>query len=347
MTNHTDSPPPSGRTRDRASADDGDLTQEFWGDDPEWTAEPIRPAAEPRRRLRPPPGGLDPLLARVGGLAVVLTLLVPVVLGFTGDGDASLRTAEAGGTLTAAQDVALGASAVAATAPPATPAAPTPTATAPAVVAEPEACALEYELVEGDFWIRIAEGSGATLDDLLAANSATVDTPLFPGRTICLPAGAAIPAPPVATTAAPAEPTQALTAAAVASAPANRTSPPVTTPSTTPATTAPPRPAPAPAPPPPPGSTATPEQVQAIIRAVWPDELEDKAIEIARRESTFRPTARNSCCYGIFQIYWSVHQGWLAGLGITSAEQLYDPTLNARAALALYQRAGGWGPWGG
>jgi hypothetical protein len=89
------------------------------------------------------------------------------------------------------------------------------------------------------------------------------------------------------------------------------------------------------------------EQVQAIIRAVWPDDLEDKAIEVARRESTFRPTAKNFCCYGIFQIYWEVHRSWLAGMGITSAEQLYDPTLNARAALALYQRSGGWGPWGG
>jgi soluble lytic murein transglycosylase-like protein len=86
--------------------------------------------------------------------------------------------------------------------------------------------------------------------------------------------------------------------------------------------------------------------VQAIIRAVWPDELEGRAIEIAQRESNFIPTARNSCCLGVFQVYWSVHKSWLAGIGITSAEQLYDPTLNARAALALYERAGGWGPWG-
>ena len=98
---------------------------------------------------------------------------------------------------------------------------------------------------------------------------------------------------------------------------------------------------------PPPASPASPAEVQAIIRAVWPDELENRAIEIAQRESNFIPTAKNSCCYGVFQMYWSVHKGWLAGLGITSAEQLYDPTLNARAALALYERSGGWGPWGG
>ncbi len=78
---------------------------------------------------------------------------------------------------------------------------------------------------------------------------------------------------------------------------------------------------------------------------MWPDELEERALEIAFRESRFVPTARNSCCYGIFQIYWSVHRSWLADIGITSDQQLYDPATNARAAYALYQRAGGWGPW--
>ena len=100
-------------------------------------------------------------------------------------------------------------------------------------------------------------------------------------------------------------------------------------------------------PPLPPASNATVAEVQAIIRSVWPDELEERALEIARRESNFIPTARNFCCYGVFQIYWSVHRSWLSGIGITSVEQLYDPTTNARAALALYERAGGWGPWGG
>ena len=85
--------------------------------------------------------------------------------------------------------------------------------------------------------------------------------------------------------------------------------------------------------------------VQQIIRDVWPDELEDRAIEIADRESNFVATARNSCCYGVFQIHWTAHKSWLAGLGITSPEQLFDVTNNAYAAYALYQRSGGWGPW--
>ena len=86
-------------------------------------------------------------------------------------------------------------------------------------------------------------------------------------------------------------------------------------------------------------------EVETIIREVWPDDLEDEAVRIARRESNLQPTARNACCYGLFQIYWSVHKGWLAQMGITSAEQLFDPAVAAKAGLALYQRSGGWGPW--
>ena len=78
---------------------------------------------------------------------------------------------------------------------------------------------------------------------------------------------------------------------------------------------------------------------------MWPDELEARAIEIATRESTLVATAKNSCCYGLFQINWESHKAWLAGLGVTSPDQLFDAATNARAAYALYQRSGGWGPW--
>ena len=139
-------------------------------------------------------------------------------------------------------------------------------------------------------------------------------TPLFVGAEICLPAGATTPAPPVTTTQAPAT-----------------TTPPTTQAPTT--TTAPVAE--------PPG----PDDIKQIIRDVWPDDLEAQALEIAYRESRFVPTAKNFCCYGLFQIYWEVHDVWLDDIGITSASQLYDPETNARAAYALYQRAGGWGPW--
>lgn len=90
--------------------------------------------------------------------------------------------------------------------------------------------------------------------------------------------------------------------------------------------------------------TAADGDVEAVIRDVWPDDLEEHALAIARRESNLVPTAHNSCCLGLFQIYFAQHRAMLAGLGIGSAGELLDPRTNARAALALYELAG-WGPW--
>ncbi len=336
--------------------DDNDVEvgdEDTWDDRWEHTAPP---AAAPR-------AGVDPLLARFGGLAVIVTLLVPAFLGATSDSDdtETVRTASAplqipspsdvGGTdvVTPASNDTIDAAAPT-TASSDTPAADTTVGAGPSTTAttsptattggdaDPQAltapsCPLEYEVVAGDFWIRLADESGTPLADLLDLNEATLDTALFPGRTICLPGGADTPAPPVsATTTDPpnSSPAPTTTGTTRSTRPAGTQQPAPTTPRT-----------PTPAPP------SSPAEVQAIIRAVWPDELENRAIEIAQRESNFVPTAKNSCCYGVFQMYWSVHKGWLAGLGITSADQLYDATLNARAALALYERSGGWGPWGG
>ena len=88
----------------------------------------------------------------------------------------------------------------------------------------------------------------------------------------------------------------------------------------------------------------TPTEVEQIIRDVWPDDLEDRAIAIARRESNLAPRAVNFCCYGLFQIYYKYHTSWLPSVGVTNAKQLFDPKLNALAAYKLYQR-NGWGPW--
>jgi hypothetical protein len=189
-------------------------------------------------------------------------------------------------------------------------------------------------VASGDFWIGIAKRAQVTLKELLKANNAKSSTKLFPGRTICLPKNAVTPVPaaqPAATpTAAPSTTAKAATPKPAPSpAPATTVKP---TPTTTPA-------APAPA------NNYTREQVSQIIREVWPDDLEDEAIRIATRESNLKPTVRNYCCFGLFQIYYSVHKRWLADFGITSAEMLYDPRLNATAALALYVRSGGWAPW--
>ncbi len=88
------------------------------------------------------------------------------------------------------------------------------------------------------------------------------------------------------------------------------------------------------------------DDIEAIIRHVWPDDLEERALRLAWKESSWRPDVRNFCCYGLFQIYFRVHREWLRGFGVEQAEDLYDPYLNTEIAYALYQRDG-WGPWGG
>ncbi len=87
------------------------------------------------------------------------------------------------------------------------------------------------------------------------------------------------------------------------------------------------------------------KEVEQIIREIWPDELEDRALAIVDRESNLNPRAKNNCCYGLFQIYYKYHKSWLPSVGVTSVSQLLDPRLNALAAYTLYQRNNGWGPW--
>ena len=87
------------------------------------------------------------------------------------------------------------------------------------------------------------------------------------------------------------------------------------------------------------------QQSAAIIREVFPDNLEDRAIAIARRESHLNAAAYNSCCVGLFQIHWRAHKSWLSKMGITSARQLLDAQVNATAAYAMYKRSNNWGAW--
>jgi len=204
--------------------------------------------------------------------------------------------------------------------------APAPTAAR----AADNTCSAMYTVVSGDAWSSIASRAKVTMKALLAANNATTSTMLLPGKSLCLPVGAVAPGPP--TTKAPSTTQPPATT--------QPKSTPTTKPTTSPATTAP-----ATTQPPPPANTYTKAQVAQIIRDVWPDDLEDEAIRIATRESNLIPTVRNSCCYGLFQIYYAAHRAWLASIGVTSAAQLYDPRVNASAALALYNNSG-WAPWG-
>ena len=105
---------------------------------------------------------------------------------------------------------------------------------------------------------------------------------------------------------------------------------------------------PLPVPEPTPTTTYTQKEVIKIIRDVWPDDLEERAIAIARRESKLNPTVigiPNNCCYGLFQIYYRWHKTWLPKVGVLSPRQLLDPRRNAEAALEMYRRNKGWGPW--
>jgi hypothetical protein len=105
-----------------------------------------------------------------------------------------------------------------------------------------------------------------------------------------------------------------------------------------------PKPRPAPTPAPPPARTYSAAEVEAIIRQVWPDALEDHALAIAKRESKLVPSSRNWCCYGLFAIYYEAGKRLLNSIGVINANQLFDPWVNSRAAVAIYQSAG-WDPW--
>jgi LysM repeat protein len=98
---------------------------------------------------------------------------------------------------------------------------------------------------------------------------------------------------------------------------------------------------------PPPAKVYSAKQSRQIIRDVWPDRLEEKALAIVQRESRMNAAAYSSCCVGLFQIKWESHKSWLADIGVDSAHDLLDAEVNAKAALQLYKRSGGWGPWGG
>ena len=188
-----------------------------------------------------------------------------------------------------------------------------------------------YTIVSGDSWSSIASRAKITMKALLAANNATASTVLLPGKNLCLPSRRGRSGP--ADDQGPVDDTAAGHDSAEAGTTSRRRRihrPPRRRPTRSP---------------PPPANTYTKAQVAQIIRDVWPDDLEDEAIRIATRESNLVPTVRNSCCYGLFQIYYTAHRTWLASIGVTSAAQLYDPRVNATAALALYNNSG-WAPWG-
>jgi LysM repeat protein len=316
---------------------------------------------------------VDPLLRRAGALAIAIALLVPVALALRSGSDnptvesaattaAVVSVAPAIAAVPASSDTVVLAAAQASPAPaaelsgatvatididalpaavPAHTEAPKSTqadvaaapVTTPAVQATAAAtpqtkverapaarptCTKKYTVKAGDAWITIAKKSGVTVKELLKANGATATTAIYPGRDICLPASAATPTAPAPAPATTVKPAQK----SAAPKPATTTTAPYVAP-----------------------RSYSKAEVAQIIRDVWPDDLEDEAIRIATRESNLVPTAKNYCCYGLFQVYFSVHQRWLTQMGVTNGNQLFDPRTNALAALVLWNRSGSWAPW--
>ena len=88
----------------------------------------------------------------------------------------------------------------------------------------------------------------------------------------------------------------------------------------------------------------SPDDIVAIIGSIFPADVADKAISVARRESSLNPNAQNCVARGCSRStpkptpQRSRHSA-------TPPSQLTDPTVNTIVAYALYQRSG-WAPWG-
>lgn len=299
-----------------------------------------RPRSSGLASFRLPSFAMRSFAGRLATLVGIIALAVPVALAVRG-GDARSESLAPADTWPDTVPATIApapsdAPTSAATAPPTTApvsAAPTVTTAAPATTQAAAAttaarrrlaCASKYTVVRGDSWSRIAGKVDVATGDMLAANDATARTLLLPGQVICLPPGA------TPTTTAPPATAPPTTKPRVTTTTVRTTTPPVTPP---PITSAP--------------RTYTKDEIVQIIREEWPDHLEEKALAIVYRESRFNPLAKNSCCYGLFQINWNAHKSWLVTIGVTSATQLLDPRVNAHAAYIVYQRSGSFAPWGG
>jgi LysM repeat protein len=372
--------PPRPQTRPELFDGDRDdldhVEDHFWGRTASWVTRqhgepgevgddvdpdaPTRPAGiERARRLRDSEAvarlnerfgfdTIDPLFTRIGMILLAALVAVPFVWA-TRDAEAEgvPPTSTAGAVLAPEDDPADSTPSSAAPpeqpAPPAAAAVPsiasaptaTPAPTVAVVTTTPAAfvvqanevpattlppCGSTYTVRPGDSWSLVADRASIRMSDLLATNGATTRSMLYPDDEICLPPGARVVIP--TTTAAPAR--------ANTHGSSGQSSAPATT--AAPTTTVPLPPAPSAA------------EAEAIIREVWPDDVEERALDIARRESRLNANAQNWCCVGLFQIHWNAHKRWLAGTAITERRQLFDARTNASAAYALYERSG-WSPW--
>jgi len=88
------------------------------------------------------------------------------------------------------------------------------------------------------------------------------------------------------------------------------------------------------------------------LEAGWPEDSLNKLGNVIFKESScIADIANKTYSYGLTQIEWSAHEGWLASeFGITEREELYDPYVNLLVAKWLFDYAErnygcGWQPW--
>jgi len=254
-----------------------------------------------------------PLARRLGLVAVAVALCIPVARALGDNSPAAVPS---------------GVGAVAVLEPSREPDPTTTVATLPVIVEVPAApqvieakvlvqpevkapqCGAKFTVQLGDSWSLLADYAGVGTRELLQANKANARTVIVPGDELCVPSGARMrrPAPVVSTQ--PAR--QASSPKPVVVVAAKR---------------------------------FTAAQSTQLIRDVFPDALEKRALEIVQRESHTNAAAYNFCCYGLFQIHFQAHKSWLASIGVTNPSQLLDAGTNARAAITLYKRSNSWAAW--
>ena len=181
------------------------------------------------------------------------------------------------------------------------------------VVVQPEVkmpqCGAKFTVQLGDSWSLLADYAGVGTRELLQVNRANARTVIVPGDELCVPSGARMRRPAPVVTTQPARQASSPKPVVVAA------------------------------------KRFTVAQSTRIIRDIFPDALEKRALEIVQRESHTNAAAYNFCCYGLFQIHFQAHKSWLATIGVTNPSQLLDAGINARAAVTLYKRSNSWAAW--
>ncbi len=253
-----------------------------------------------------------PLARRLGVVAVAVALCIPVARAL-GDNSPAPMPGGAGAVAVLEPGREPEPTTTVATLPPVAEV-PAPQVIEAKVVVQPEVktpqCGAKFTVQLGDSWSLLADYAGVGTRELLQVNKANARTVIVPGDELCVPSGARMRRPaPVVTT-----------------QPARRASSP--------------KPVVVVA-----AKRFTAAQSTQIIRDVFPDALEKRALEIVQRESRINAAAYNFCCYGLFQIHFQAHKSWLATIGVTNPSQLLDAGTNARAALTLYKRSNSWAAW--